>query len=114
MHIHKNYMQTSFIDRARLRADLAALASECTSLKRALRSTWTRPMAEEQRRLCRLRRRATELHVLYASSHGRVHVTSVPRDAAGDGDAPSWHARVAARVAREYTIVAMQPEAPRC
>ena len=43
------------IDTRRVRADLGALARECRALKDMLTTTWTRPMAAEQRKLGRLR-----------------------------------------------------------
>jgi hypothetical protein len=83
------------IDSERLRADLGVLARECRALKNVLGTTWPRPMADEQRRLARLRRKVTELCVLRAHSRGRLHVKSVEEPEA-------WHARIAARVAKDY------------
>jgi hypothetical protein len=103
-------MHFTLINTRRLRADMASLASECTDLKRALRQTWTLPMADEQRRLCRRRRHLTELHVLFASLRGRFHVTRPPRDVA-DWDQAQWHARIAARVGIEYAAVSDRAEA---
>jgi hypothetical protein len=88
------------IDGNRLRADLGALARECRALKNVLRTTWTRPMADEQRRLARLRRKATELCVLLAFSRNRVHVRAV-RDVE---DVVAWHAAIAERVAKDYPL----------
>lgn len=93
------------IDDSRLRADMALLAKDARALKLVLRSTWTRPMAEEQRRLSRVRRRMTELCVLRAWSRGHCHVTRAPRDGAYPGmtwDREAWHTAIAARVARDY------------
>ena len=90
------------IDSEKLKRDIAGLVAECIELKRALRTTWTRPMADEQRRLCRRRRQLTELHVLRALSRGRRHVTAPPRGFAGDWDAEAHNARIAARVALDY------------
>lgn len=81
----------------RLRADLGALARECRALKDMLRTTWTRPMADEQRHLARLRWRTTELCVLRAWSRRRLHVRSVD-------DAEAWHATIAERVAKDYEL----------
>ena len=103
-------MHSTSIDTHRLRTDIASLASECTDLKRALRQTWTHPMADEQRRLSRRRRHLTELHVLLASLRGRLHVTRPPRDLA-DWDRAEWHARIAARVGIEYALAAEPLEA---
>ena len=85
------------IDGPKLRADLGVLAHECRALKSVLRETWTRPMADEQRRLTRLRRRVTELCVLRAWSRRRLHVRNVE-------DAEAWHAAIASRVAKDYAL----------
>ncbi|HEU4411996.1 MAG TPA: hypothetical protein VFS43_42540 [Polyangiaceae bacterium] len=90
------------IDTERLRRDLASAGDEGPALKRVLRRAWTRPTADEQRRLARLARRATELCVLLARARGRWHVTEPPRElrragAAWDRDA--CNARVADRAA---------------
>jgi len=98
------------IDSDKLKRDIASLATECIELKRPLRTTWTRPMADEQRRLCRRRRQLTELHVLLAQSRGRRHVAAPPRGAAAEWDAEAWNARIAARVALDYAR-APDPEA---
>lgn len=62
-------------------------------------------MADEQRRLARCRRRATELLVLLARTRGRWHVTAAPRDVRDAGAAwerDAWNTRVAERAARDY------------
>lgn len=111
------------IDLPRLRGDLRAVSDSITSLKRVLRAPWTEPMAERQRRLVRLKLRATELCVLRAHLRGRFHLARPPAwldlssFTAGDGDRTwdraAWHAEVAARVARDYAIVeASAPDAP--
>ena len=85
------------LDLPRVRRDLAALAAECSDLKRSLRRPWREPMGEVQRALARARLRATELHVLLAWTRGRLHVR------ARVGEDPRAHAaRVSARVARDY------------
>ena len=97
------------IDKKRLRADLAALARDLTNTKKLLRVTWTREMSDEQRAVVRLRRRATDLHVLLAFSRGRFHLQKPLRDGAYPGmtwDRVAWHARVAERVAKDYAIAA--------
>jgi hypothetical protein len=102
------------IDSGRLVADLAALANEARQLKKRLRQTWTHPMADEQRRLARARRRATELCVLRAFSRGRYHVQKALREGAYPGmkwDRDEWHARVAGRVAKDYPRPAETPPA---
>lgn len=90
------------IDGERLRADTCALAHECRALKGLLGMTWTRPMADEQRRLARLRWRVTELCVLRAWTRGRVHVTRAPRGSGEAWDGAEWHAKIAERVAKDY------------
>ena len=87
------------LDTKKLRADLRALARECRALKDLLGRTWTRPMADEQRHLARLRWRVTELCVLRAWSRGKRHCGQRP-DAADEGAA--WHAKIAERVAKDY------------
>jgi len=83
------------IDSERLRADMAALAGECRALKDVLGTTWTRPMADEQRHLARVRLKVTELCVLRAWGRGKLHVRSVE-------EPEVWAARVAERVAKDY------------
>src|SRR3982751_4144780 len=93
------------IDEKKLVLDIIAIAKEARALKAVLRVTWTRPMAEEQKRSARLRRRATELCVLRAWSRGRHHVLKAPREGAYPGmkwDCDAWHTAMAARVARDY------------
>jgi len=95
------------IDTIRLAADLAAIASEARSVKTILRTTWTRPMADEQKKLVRLRRRATELHVLLAWTRGKRHVARPIRDTWYTGrawDEATWHVVVAERVAQDYPL----------
>jgi len=90
------------LDTTRLGHDVAHLASTCTDLKKLLRTTWTRPMAEEQRAHARARRRATELLVLLAHARGRIHAQTL---------SPDEHARVAERVATPYLL---NEEVPSC
>lgn len=100
----------------RLRLDLQALATESRALKRDLRSPWERPMADEQRRLVRLRRQTTERLVLLASARGRLHVRAIPTlfaGTAGTDDVRVWHARVAERVGKDYgELPPNHPSAP--
>jgi len=101
------------LDTRRIRRDVAAGAAEATALKQLLRTTWLRPMADEQRRLLALRRRITELLVLVAHVRGRCHVTSTPRalrQAGAAWDRDAWRARIADRVALDY--IPSEPEAP--
>jgi hypothetical protein len=96
------------LDSMKLRADLGTLARECRALKVVLGTTWTRPMADEQRHLVRLRWRVTELCVLRAWTRGRRHVTKAPRaitDSGAEWDGEAWHARIAERVAKDYEKV---------
>ncbi len=49
-------------------------------VKRGLRSTWTRPMGDEQQELLALKRHVTRLLVTLAWRRGRLHVRSpIPR-----------------------------------
>ena len=82
------------IDLARLKHDLRALAAQSKALKALLRQRWTRPMADEQRALAALRRRATRLCVLRASLRGRLHLHIDVAE----------HQKIAARAAREYVL----------
>jgi hypothetical protein len=94
------------VDIDRRRADLAQLTAECIEVKRALRSTWTRPMADEQRRHARLRRNITERLVLLALLRSKLHVIHPPRDAGEPWDAAVWNAKVAERIAPAYARAA--------
>jgi hypothetical protein len=97
------------IDVVALVRDIRATAEQITALKRALRTRWLRPMADEQRALCRLRRRATELCVLRAWSRGRRHLTRAPRDGFSPLEAwepDAYHRRVAERVGASYARAA--------
>lgn len=90
------------IDSDKLRADTCALARECRALKDVLGATWSRPMADEQRKLARLRWRVTELCVLRAWTRERVHVTTAPRGSGEGWDRDAWHAKIAERVGKDY------------
>ncbi|MCC6558015.1 MAG: hypothetical protein IT372_34140 [Polyangiaceae bacterium] len=97
------------IDIQRLRRDIAATSAQCIDMKRLLRRRWEAPMADEQRRLVRLRRRLTELHVLLARARGRFHVATPPhevRQANASWDREAWSDRVAGRVALDYALAA--------
>lgn len=98
-------MLFSQLDFDRLHRDVAVISAQCLELKRALRCRWTGPMADEQRRLARLRRRATELYVLIARARGRFHLSSAPEESRREGEAWDREAhndRIAARVALDY------------
>lgn len=96
------------IDSKRLRADNSALAHECRALKDMLGATWTRPMADEQRKLVRLKWRVTELCILRAWTRQRVHVTKAPRGSPEGWDRAAWHAQIAERVAKDYASVEVE------
>lgn len=81
------------IDEVKLADDVVRLVVECIELKTLLRATWTRPMADEQRRYARARRRVTDLFILKAHLRGRVHARSLSAED---------HARVADLTAAGY------------
>ena len=91
------------IDNDRLRAEIRALAGACRAVKDVLGATWTRPMADEQRRLARLRRKATELCVLAAHLHGKRHVPRPPGTKTEEERA-AWQLAIATRVAKDYLL----------
>ncbi len=97
------------LDRQRLRGDLARLVTENLSIKHALRSTWTTPMADAQRRHVFLRRRITELCALLAASRGRLHVTRPPRGHAGPFDAIAHRDALVLRAGRDYAAPVAVP-----
>jgi hypothetical protein len=105
------------LDLPSLDRDLHALTLDAIHLKGVLRTRWLRPMADEQRRLVRVRRELTERLVLLALSRGKLHVRKRPRDLAlPAGDDAPWdaeaHARtVAARLLPDYPGAGMMPEA---
>ena len=88
------------IEITKLRADIGALARECRALKDILGTTWTRKMADEQRRLIRLRWRVTELHILGAWQRTKLHA----RNVRNVDDTAAWHAKIAERVAKDYFV----------
>ena len=64
-------------------------------------------MGDEQRALARLQRRMTELFILLARARGRFHVAAPPRplrDAGAAWDREAHRARIAERVALDYTL----------
>lgn len=96
------------IDTLRLGADIDALARDAKATKALLRTTWTRPMADEQKKLVGLRRRLTELHVLLAWSRGKKHVTKPIADTwytSQAWDEATWHVVVAERAAKDYSLL---------
>jgi hypothetical protein len=99
-------MQFTSIDQNRLKSAIASLTLDCIHLKQVLRTRWTRPMIDEQRRLIRVRRSVTELHVLLALSRKRLHVIHPPRDFTGDREkwnATEYNQTVASRILPEFT-----------
>lgn len=92
-----------FIDQNRLHHDISQLIADCIHLKKQLRSTWVKPMADEQQRLVRVRRKLTELFVVLAASRGRLHVKHAPRGIdPATWDAALYHRKVTERLAGEY------------
>ncbi len=91
-----------------LRADIRAISTQIVGLKRVLRSTWLRPMADEQRELCKLKLRATELCALSAFVRGKLHLQKPPRGAASDWSAAEYHRRVAERLLPSYATALEQ------
>jgi hypothetical protein len=94
------------IDLRQVRRDVASAAAASVTLKKVLRARWDRPMGDDQRALSRLQRRMTELFVLLACARGRFHVAAPPRslrDAGAAWDREAYRARIAERVALDYT-----------
>lgn len=96
------------MNRRALCADIRGISAQIRELKAALRSTWQRPMAAEQRELCRLKQRATELYALSAFSRGKLHVRHAPHGAPTPFDPLQYHARIAERLAPSYSLVLEQ------
>jgi hypothetical protein len=93
------------LDISKVRSAISKLIADCIHLKSILRATWTRPMADEQRRLVRVRRELTELFVLLAFSRRKLHVRAAPRDLGGSApwDAAAYHQQIAMRLMPEYS-----------
>jgi hypothetical protein len=83
-------------------ANIKLTAEEIRPLKRRLRQRWTEPMADTQRALIRLKRRATELCVLRAFLRHRIHLHHRPHWWSGDWNASEAAARIAERVGLAY------------
>jgi hypothetical protein len=95
------------LDISKLRSAISQLVADCIHLKSVLRVTWTRPMAEEQRRLVRVRRELTDLFVLLAFSRKKLHLRAAPRDLDGGTapwDAAAYHRQIAMRLMPEYSV----------
>lgn len=90
------------IDRRAFSAEISAYSEEIRALKRVLRARWDRPMAAEQRQLCGLKQRATELCALRAFSRGRLHLKKPPRDGGAEWDALVYHQRIVERLGPSY------------
>ena len=60
-----------------LKQDRRELEARIRLVKKALRSTWTKPMADTQYELISLKRQATELCILRAYARGRWHLPDV-------------------------------------
>lgn len=90
------------LDHSKIRSDIALLIADCIHLKSLLRTTWTRPMADEQRRLVRVRRKLTELFVLLAFSREKLHVLKAPPHFVGQWDAGAYHRTIAMRLTPDY------------
>ncbi len=112
-------MLTDSIDSRRLIQDIHTSTLDCIHLKSVLRATWTKPMADEQRRLIRARRHVTELLVLLAASRRRLHVVHAPREVRSASpsfdpstwDAKSYNLTIANRLLKDYALGVAASEA---
>lgn len=79
-------------DRIALLGALRSIEAEIRPIKAVLGVKWTRPMHEEQRRLCWLRKKATEILMVLAHARGRTHCvpTGVSAEAAKVLHAEAW------------------------
>jgi hypothetical protein len=101
------------VDTLALRAALAETAAAIVEIKRALRRTWTRPMADEQRALCRLKEKATLLCILRAYRRGRWHLVRPMRRGAYPGmkwDPVEYHRSRAEHAAQRFGLRAFAAE----
>src|SRR5215510_11458076 len=96
------------LDSALFRSDIRDLAARIKSLKRVLRARWERPMGDEQRELCRLKARATDLCALRAFSRGKLHLVRAPAGFTGEWDAHAYHRRIAERLGPAYSLTEEQ------
>jgi hypothetical protein len=90
------------IDVSKIIAIINCTAEEIRPLKRRLRQRWTEPMADTQRALIRLKRRATELCVLRAHLRQRIHLHHRPHWWSGEWNPTEAAARIAERVGLAY------------
>ncbi|HEX6767209.1 MAG TPA: hypothetical protein VF103_17045 [Polyangiaceae bacterium] len=81
--------------------EIADITTHIRRLKRLLRTTWTRPMAPEQRELSELKRRATELCALRAFSRGRFHLQTGFTTGL---EAVLYHQRIAERLGPAFAL----------
>ena len=101
------------LDVSKIKSEIVQLTADCIHLKSVLRTTWTRPMGEEQRRLIRVRRSVTELFVLLAFARKKLHVRNAPQEFVGpreNWDAAKYHEQIAMRLMPEYS----KPDATEC
>jgi hypothetical protein len=77
----------------KLKQDRRELEDRIRAVKKELRSTWTKPMANLQYELISLKRQATELCILRAWTRGRHHLPDA-----------EYCKEVAERVAKRYEI----------
>jgi hypothetical protein len=100
------------LERKRIVCVLCEMETESRALKRVLRARWEEPMADRQRRLVVVRRRATELCVALAAMRGRLHVVRAPRDLpeGATWDAEAYRARVVARLEESFGAAAAPGE----
>jgi hypothetical protein len=61
-------------------------------------------MASEQRELCRLKQRATELCALRAFTRGKLHLQKPPRGAPSDWIAVVYHRCIAERLGPSFRM----------
>jgi len=96
------------IDHHLLRADIRALSEQIRALKRELGARWVRPMADHQRALWRLKRRATELCALRAFSRGKLHLRQTVHGPHCTCDPLVYHQRLTERLGPSYARVLEQ------
>jgi hypothetical protein len=109
-------LTSNMVDIGRLQQDIHLLTVECIHLKQILGTRWTRPMAHEQRRLVRIRRKlaSSQRFVLLAVSRKRLHVIHPPRDVDREAwDAVTYNTTIATRILSEYAPEAASAEAAR-
>jgi hypothetical protein len=98
-------------DVSKIIADIKITASQLAKLKRRLRCRWTEPMADTQRTVHQLKRRATELCVLRAFLRGRIHLHHRPHWWRGVWEPAAAAERIAERSALEYALADLEASA---